>query len=198
MRKIITITHVSLDGVMQAPGGPKEDPSQGFKHGGWAMLFPDDDQGEAIGELMSRKFDMLLGRRTYDIFAGYWPHHGDNFIGKAFNAAKKHVVSRKLKKLAWENSHLVGKDAVKEIRKLKRSKGPEIHVWGSGNLLQTLIAADLIDEYRMWVYPVILGKGKRLFENGVPPRRLSLVESRRTKSGVLLNTYHPDLPLPDA
>lgn len=196
MRKIISITQVSLDGVMQAPGGPEEDPSNGFTHGGWAMRFIDDSTPQIMGQIISREFDLLLGRRTYQIFAGYWPNHGDNPIGKAFNKATKYVVTRSPGQLDWKKSLRIDGDVVAEVRRLKASDGPEMHVWGSSELLQTLIGADLIDEYRLWVFPVILGKGKRLFENGVPPRRLDLIETTRTPSGVLANTYHPAGSLP--
>jgi dihydrofolate reductase len=196
MRKIIAITQVTLDGVMQAPGGPEEDPRNGFTHGGWAMPFVDDAAGQVIGEIMAGEFDMLLGRRTYEIFAGYWPNQGDNPIAKAFNKATKYVVTRSLNRLDWKKSQRIDGDAVEKVRQLKASDGPALHIWGSGELLQTLIAADLVDEYRLWVFPVVLGKGKRLFENGVPPRGLALVETRSTPSGVLLNTYHPAGPLP--
>jgi dihydrofolate reductase len=196
MRKIIAITHVTLDGVMQAPGGPEEDPRGGFTHGGWAMLYGDEAAGEVMGKIMSGEFDLLLGRRTYEIFAAYWPYAGDNFIAKAFNKAAKFVVTRSLKKFDWVNSQHIGGDAVDEIRRLKASDGPELHIWGSSELLQTLIATDLVDEFRVWVYPVVLGKGKRLFETGVPPRGLTLVESRSTTKGVLFNTYRPTGPLP--
>ena len=196
MRKIISITQISLDGVMQAPGGPEEDPSNGFTHGGWAMPFADNDARQVIDEIISRKFDMLLGRRTYDIFAGYWPHHDDNSIGKAFNKATKYVGTHRFDELNWKGSKRVGGDVVTEFRQLKASDGPELHVWGSSELLQTLIAADLIDEYRFWVFPVVLGEGKRLFEKGVPPRRLTLVETGKRSSGVLINTYHPAGPIP--
>ena len=196
MRKIIAITHVTLDGIMQAPGGPEEDPRGGFTHGGWAMLFSDEAGGEALGKIMSGEFDLLLGRRTYEIFAAYWPYAGDNPIAKAFNKAAKYVVTHSLDRFDWVNSHPVGGDAVDGIRRLKASDGPELHIWGSGELLQTLIAADLVDEFRVWIYPVVLGKGRRLFEKGLPPRGLTLVESRRTTTGVLLNTYRPAGPLP--
>jgi dihydrofolate reductase len=196
MRKIIAITQVTLDGVMQAPGGPEEDPSNGFTHGGWAMPFVDDAAGQVIGETIAGEFDMLLGRRTYDIFAGYWPNQGDHPIAKAFNKATKYVVTRSLDHLDWKTSVRIGGDVVDELRRLKASAGPALHVWGSSKLLQTLIAADLVDEHRLWVFPVVLGKGKRLFENGVPPRGLSLVATRSTARGVLLNTYRPAGPLP--
>jgi dihydrofolate reductase len=143
-----------------------------------------------------RKFDLLLGRRTYEIFAAYWPYAGDNAIAKAFNKAKKYVVTNSLDRFDWVNTQPIRGDAVDGIRRLKASDGPELHIWGSSKLLQTLIAAELVDEFRVWVYPVVLGKGKRLFENGVPPRGLNLVEARSTPSGVLLNTYRPAGPLP--
>jgi dihydrofolate reductase len=196
MRKIITITHVTLDGIMQAPGGPEEDPSGGFTHGGWSMPFGDEVGGKALDEIMSGEFDLLLGRRTYEIFAAYWPYVGDNPIARAFNKATKFVVTRTLNQFDWANSRPVGGNAVKEIRGLKTGEGPELHIWGSSELLQTLIAAELVDEFRVWIYPVVLGKGKRLFEAGVPPRGLTLEESRPTSKGVLLNTYRPAGPLP--
>lgn len=196
MRKIIAITQVTLDGVMQAPGGPEEDPSNGFTHGGWAMPFVDDAARQVIDETITGKFDMLLGRRTYDIFAAYWPHQGDNPIAKAFNKATKYVVTHRPGQLGWKTSQPIGGDVVDEVRRLKASDGPALHVWGSSELLQTLIAAGLVDEHRLWVFPVVLGKGKRLFENGVPARGLSLVATRSTPSGVLVNTYRPAGPLP--
>ena len=191
-RKIIAITQVTLDGVMQAPGGPEEDPSNGFTHGGWAMPF--FDGGLAVGEIIAGEFDMLLGRRTYEIFAGYWPNHGDNPIGKAFNKATKHVVTRTLNRFDWEKSRRI--DGVEEVRRLKASDGPALHIWGSSKLLQTLIAAGLLDEHRIWIFPVVLGEGKRLFEKGVPPHGFTLVETRSSPKGVLVNTYHPAGPLP--
>ena len=194
MRKIIAITQVTLDGVMQGPGGPEEDPSNGFSYGGWAMGFMDDALGKVINEMMAGEFDMLLGRRTYEIFAYHWPKQSGP-IADAFNKATKYVVTRTLDRLDWKNSQRVAGDVADAVRRLKASDGPELHVWGSGELLQALIAADLVDEYRMWVAPVVLGKGKRLFENGVPPRRLSLVATRSTSTGVLLNTYQPAGPL---
>jgi dihydrofolate reductase len=196
MRKIIAITQVTLDGVMQAPGGPEEDPSNGFTHGGWAMPFVDDAAGQVIDEIIAGEFDMLLGRRTYQIFAGYWPNQGDNRIAKAFNKATKYVVTRSLDRLDWEKSQRIDGDVVEEVRQFKASDGPALHIWGSSELLQTLIAAELVDEYRIWIFPVVLGEGKRLFERSVPPRGLTLVETRSTPGGVLVNTYHPAGPLP--
>ena len=138
---------------------------------------------------------MLLGRRTYEIFAAYWPYQ-DGTIAKAFNKATKYVVTRTLDQLGWEHSQRIGGDVVDEVRRLKASDGPVLHIWGSSELLQTLIAAELIDEYRLWIAPVVLGEGKRLFGNGVPPRGLALVETRSTPKGVLITTYRPAGPLP--
>ncbi len=195
MRKIIAITQVSLDGVMQSPGGPREDPANGFSHGGWAMPFVDDAVGQALRATVAGEFDMLLGRRTYEIFAAYWPNqHGP--IAAAFNKATKYVVTHGLDEPAWKNSQYLTGDVVHEARRLQASDGPDLQIWGSSKLLQALIAADLVDEYRIWISPVVVGRGKRLFENGAPPRRLSLVESRSTPKGVLLNTYRPAGPLP--
>jgi dihydrofolate reductase len=196
MRTLIAITQLTLDGIMQAPGGREEDPSNGFAHGGWAMSFGDDALHKVIGEIMASEFDMLLGRRTYDIFSAYWPHAADGPIAKAFNNATKYVVTRSRDPLGWGPSRHIGGDVVDEIRRLKASDGPAFHIWGSSNLLQALIGADLVDEYRVWVAPVVLGEGKRLFENGVPPRCLSLVATQSTSTGVLINTYRPAGPLP--
>ncbi len=194
MRKIVATTQVTLDGVMQAPGGSEEDQRRGFAHGGWAMPFVDGSLN--IVETVAA-YDLLLGRVTYDIFAGYWPHQ-DNPIGKAFGRATKYVVTNRSDALDWKVSVRIGGDAVEAIRRLKASDGPELHVWGSGNLLQTLIGADLVDEYRIAVFPVVLGEGARLFENGVPPRGLALVETQSTSKGVLFNTYRPAGPVKTA
>ena len=191
MRKLIAITHVSLDGIMQAPGGPEEDTSNGFTEGGWSIRFSSDVGRKTVIEIVSGEFDLLLGRRTYQIFAGHWPKHGDNLIGQAFNKATKYVVTSSLQQLDWDKSERIDGDIVEKIRQLKASDGSELHIWGSSNLLQTLIAAELIDEHRFFVFPVILGKGKRLFETGVPPRAFTLIESRSTPTGVLMNIYRP-------
>ncbi len=189
MRKIIAINQLTLDGVMQAPGGPEEDSRSEFNLGGWVRpFFGDDALFEAMDKTIAGKFDMLFGRRTYEVFAGYWPNQS-NGIAKAFNKATKYVVTRSLDQLDWNKSLKISGDVVDEVRRLKASEGPELHIWGSWELLQTLIAAELIDEYVIMVYPVVLGKGKRLFENGVPPSRLTLVETLRTSKGVLYNTY---------
>jgi dihydrofolate reductase len=194
MRKIIAITQVTVDGVMQSPSAPEEDPKNGFTHGGWAVPFLDDALFQALDETIAGEFDMLFGRRTYEVFAAYWPNQG-NAIGKAFNKATKYVVTRSLDQLDWKKSQRIDGDVVEEVRRLKASDGPALHIWGSSELLQTLIAAELIDEYRMWVFPVVLGKGKRLFEPGVPPGSLALVETRSTPKGVLINTYRTAGPV---
>lgn len=190
MGKIIAITQLSVDGVMQAPGGPDEDPSSGFTHGGWFMHYGDDLLHKIIGEIISGEFEMLLGRRTYDIFASYWPLHDDNPIGKAFNKAKKYVATRTLNNVDWNNSKVIH-DVVAEVGQLRASDGPEIHIWGSGNLLQTLISEGLVDEHRLWIAPVVLGGGKRLFENGVPAGGLTLADTQVTSTGMIINTYRP-------
>ncbi|MGH8102803.1 MAG: dihydrofolate reductase family protein, partial [Chthoniobacterales bacterium] len=189
-RKLIAIVQLTVDGVMQGPGGPEEDRSNGFTQGGWAMPFGDEVLLRTINEIMAGEFDLLLGRRTYEIWLPYWPKQTGN-IATAFGKATKYVATRTLDKLDWKPSVRIGDDVVDDVRRLKASNGPEIHIWGSSNLLQTLIAADLVDEYRLWIAPVVVGGGKRLFENGVPPRGLSLVETASTSTGVLLNTYRP-------
>lgn len=141
MREIVAITQITLDGVMQAPGGPEEDRQNGFTHGGWAMRYATDAGRQAIGEIMASEFDMILGRRTYEIFAAYWPKHGDNAIGKAFNKATKYVATRSLDQLDWENSRRISGDVVDGLRRLKASNGPALHIWGSSQLLQTLTAS---------------------------------------------------------
>jgi dihydrofolate reductase len=196
MRKIIAITQLTLDGVMQAPGGPEEDPRGGFTHGGWAMPFGDERIKRALDETVAGDFDLLLGRRTYDIFASYWPHQDDNPVTKGFDRAVKYVITHRPDHLDWKTSRPIGGNIAEEVRRLKATNGPELHLWGSHDVLQSIIGADLIDEYRMWIAPVVLGGGKRLFENGAPPRALTLVETDRTTTGVLLNTYRPAGPVP--
>jgi len=195
MGKIIAITQLSVDGVMQAPGGPEEDPSNDFAHGGWFMHYGDDILHKVISEIIAGEFEMLLGRRTYDIFASYWPQHDDDPIGKAFNRAKKYVATRTLDNLEWNNTQILS-DVIEEVGKLRASDGPEIHIWGSGNLLQTLMSAGLIDEHRLWIAPVVLGGGKRLFENGVPAGGLTLADTKITSTGMIINTYRPAGGLP--
>jgi dihydrofolate reductase len=196
LREIIALNHVTLDGVIQSGGGPQEDPSGGFTQGGWSIPFRSEDGAKAVLEVISRDFSLLLGRRTYEIWVAFWPY-ADHPIASAFNKAEKYVVTKSLGSLDWANSHQLSGDVVDEIRRLKASEGPELHIWGSSELLQTLISAQLVDEFRVWIYPVVLGKGKRLFEEGVSAFGLTLVESRSTSKGVLINTYRPAGPLPN-
>jgi dihydrofolate reductase len=192
MRKLVTSTFVTLDGVMQAPGGPEEDRSGGFQYGGWSVNYWDDMMGKAKDEEFSVPFELLLGRKTYEIFAAYWPSEGkDDGIGKKLNAAVKHVASRTLSKLTWNNSRLIEGDVAAGVSRLKQQDGPELQVHGSGNLIQTLIAAGLVDELRVWIFPVTVGKGKRLFADGTPPSGLKLVDTKSSTTGVLLNTFKP-------
>jgi dihydrofolate reductase len=191
MRKIIASTFLTLDGVMQAPGGPEEDPTGGFTEGGWSAPYWDETMNKAMGETMSVPFDLLLGRKTYEIFAAHWPYAGDNPITALFNKATKHVASRTQGKLDWVNSKRIQGDVATEVARLKQGDGPELQVHGSAGLLQTLTGANLIDEYRIWIFPLVLGHGKRLFEKGTPPQGLVLADSKLSSTGVLLNTYRP-------
>ena len=193
MRKLIASTFTSLDGVMQAPGGPEEDQTNNFTLGGWSFAFWDDDAMDlSAAGFDGKNRELVLGRKTYEIFAGYWPHQpDDNPIARTFNATKKHVASRTLKSLQWNNSSVLGGDVVSAITALKRQPGQDLQIIGSGNLIQTLQAASLIDEYNTWTYPVVLGRGKRLFENGARPGALRLVASRVAKTGVVMSTYVP-------
>jgi dihydrofolate reductase len=200
MRKIITITFVTLDGVMQAPGGPKEDPSNGFAYGGWQFAWDEDEKdkvaNEWMMEFMAAPFDLLLGRVTYDIWAAFWPLHKDEpKWGKPFDKAVKYVVSHKPIKLPWSNSQLITDDVVAEIRKLKNTQGPDLVVWGSGKLIQTLLQHDLIDRMHIWTYPITIGTGKKLLAEGTMPRRFKTVSGTVTDTGVLVATYEPVSPL---
>jgi dihydrofolate reductase len=188
MRKLIVSTFVSLDGVMQAPGGPEEDPSEGFEHGGWSFGYWDDALDQTMGELMGKPFDLVLGRKTYEIFAAYWPQSQEDGAAE-LNAATKHVASTTLSQLDWENSHLIEGDVVAGVRALKEQDGPELQVHGSATLLQTLIGGGLVDEFRVMIFPVLLGKGKRLFGDGTVPEGLDLVSSKTSSSGVIIATY---------
>jgi dihydrofolate reductase len=193
MRKLIASTFTSLDGVMQAPGGPDEDPTDNFALGGWTFAFWDDEMDLSAAGFDGKDRELVLGRKTYEIFAGYWPFQTeDNPIARTFNAVKKHVASRTLKSLQWNNSSVLGADVVSAITALKRQTGHDLQIIGSGNLIQTLQAASLIDEYNVWAYPVVLGRGKRLFENSVKPCALRLVASKVSKSGVVMCTYVPN------
>jgi len=189
MQNLAVLTFVTLDGVMQAPGDPDEDRSGGFKQGGWVRGYWDDFLGRVMSEQMKDPFDLLLGRKTYDLFEGYWPHAGDAPGAEQFNTARKYVVSRKTRRLKWANSELVSGDIVSKIRNLKKREGPEIQVHGSGNLIQTLLKHDLIDEFRLKIFPITLAKGKRLFAQGTLPSGFQLVESKVSPKGVLVATY---------
>ena len=191
MRKLIVSTFVTLDGVMQAPGGPEEDDSGGFTHGGWSVNYWDDMMGQVMGEAMSSPFDLLLGRTTYDIFAAYWPHASEEQGAKPLNDATKYVASRSHRALEWGPSVLIEGDAAEGIAALKKEDGLELQVHGSGNLIQTLIRDGLVDEYRLWVFPVVIGSGKRLFADGTIPAGLALSDSKVSTTGVVIGTYEP-------
>lgn len=191
MRKIVVGAFVSLDGIMQAPGGPQEDPIGGFKFGGWAAPYFDESMGESVGEMFARPFDLLLGRKTYDIFAAHWPYVGpDDPIGPLFDRINKYVATRNPNpKLAWQNSHALGADAIAAVRKLKQEDGPDLLTQGSTDFLKSLFESDLVDEINISFFPVVLGKGKKLFADCVLPTALSLVSSKVSGSGVTMNKY---------
>ena len=191
MRKLIVSTFLTLDGVMQAPGGPGEDDEGGFAHGGWSVHYWDDRMGQVMGEAMSAPFDLLLGRRTYEIFASYWPHQTEAEGAKPLNDATKYVASRGRPTLEWGPSVLIEGDAAEGVAALKHGDGPELQVHGSGNLIQTLMRHGLIDEYRLWIFPLVLGSGKRLFADGTIPAGLQLVDSVVSTTGVVIGTYQP-------
>ena len=192
MRKIITTTFVTADGVMQAPGGPEEDTSGGFKHGGWMFPHGDDMTDGVMKGFLSLPFELLLGRRTYDIFASYWPKASEDiFVTKPFNSTRKYVVSHNPLKLSWNNSVLITGDAVMEIRKLKEQDGPDLWVHGSGNLIQTLLKNHLIDVMHVWTFPVTVGDGKQLFAEGTQAQEFTLVDSKISTNGVIIATYEP-------
>jgi dihydrofolate reductase len=191
MRKLIVSTFLTLDGVMQAPGGPEEDPSGSFAHGGWSVNYWDDQMGQVMGEAMSTPFDLLLGRRTYEIFAAHWPYATDDPGAKPLNDATKYVASRTLRSLDWSKSVLIEGDVSEGVAALKQQDGPELQVHGSSNLIQTLLRHNLIDEYRLWTFPVVVGPGKRLFSDGTIPAGLTLVDSKVSTTGVVIATYVP-------
>ena len=185
MRKIIVLTFISIDGVMQAPGGPKEDKSGGFKYGGWIVPYSDDFTGKVMAKQMAGKYDLLLGRKTFEIFAAYWPEHSD--MWPQVNKITKYVATNKLKKHEWSNSVFL--KTVDEIKKLKQQDGPDLQVYGSGNLIQTLLKNDLVDELWLKIFPITLGRGKRLFDNGTIPAAFKLIESKTSPSGVIFANY---------
>jgi dihydrofolate reductase len=190
MRKLITTTFVTLDGVMQAPGGPEEDPTSGFKYGGWSVNYWDEMMGNVMTAFMGLPFELLLGKRTYDIFAAYWPHtKEDPIVAKPFNSTRKYVVSHTLADLPWQNSTLITKDVVTQIKKLKEQDGPDLWVHGSGNLIQTLLEHHLIDTMHVWTFPVTVGSGKRLFAEGTQAEGFKLTDSKISTTGVIIATY---------
>ena len=184
MRKIIVLSMITLDGVMQAPGGPKEDTSGRFKYGGWTAPYSDKAFGKALEEEL-KPADYLLGRKTFDIWEGYWPHHADFWPG--INDGTKYVLSKTRKKSGWKNSVFI--KSVADIKKLKNSKGCDIHVWGSSELIHLLLKNDLVDELRLKIYPLTLGKGKKLFDNDSNPGAFTLTDSTVTTTGVILANY---------
>jgi len=187
MRKIIVLEFVSLDGVIQAPGGPKEDISGGFKYGGWTAPYSDDFLGKVMGEQMSKPFELLLGRTTFEIFASYWPHHSAGWPG--VNESKKYVISHEEMKLKWKNSVLLRDDVVAKVKKLKDQDGPDLQVYGSSNFVQTLLKHDLVDEFWLKIFPITLGSGKRLFADGTSPAAFTLTDSKVSPLGVIFANY---------
>lgn len=194
MRKILVAAFASLDGVMQAPGGPKEDPTGGFAFGGWTAPYFDAELGGAMGEIFGRPFDLLLGRKTYDIFASHWPHVTDpnDPIAGTFNRITKYVASRSNPTLAWQNSRLLGRDVVASLKQIKAEDGPDLLVQGSSDFVQTLWRNALVDEFSVLMFPVLLGKGKRFFGEGVTPGALKLAKSKAYPTGVIVANYVPD------
>lgn len=185
MRKIVVLEFITLDGVMQAPGGPTEDTSGNFKFGGWTAPYFDEVSGKEMEKQMKGNYDLLLGRKTYDIFAGYWPEHTEGW--PQINKITKYVVSKTLKKPTWENSVVV--KHIKELKKLKNSNGSVLQVYGSSNLIQTLMGHDLVDEFWLKIFPVTLGTGKRLFDKGIIPASFTLIYSKISPSGVIFASY---------
>lgn len=187
MRKLIVLTFLSLDGVMQAPGGQEEDTSGGFKYGGWTVPYFDDFAGKIMGDQMNRPADLLLGRKTFEIFASYWPQHESDWPG--INKMTKYVASNTLTSHKWQNTVFLKGDVVEEIKKLKEQDGPDLQVHGSGNLIQTLMKHDLVDEFWLKIFPVTLGKGKRLFAEGTIPAAFTLEEAKISPKGVIIASY---------
>ena len=195
MRKIRIIEHISLDGVIQAPGGPEEDTSGGFKYGGWSAPHDDPAGGEAIVAAHGEAFDLLLGRRTYDIWSGFWPNAPKSPMADAINGATKYIATHRPESLAWGPVEDLGPDIVEGVRRAKAKSGPHLIVWGSSTLTPVLLEHGLADEVLLLVFPVLLGKGKRLFSDGTPPRELKLVSTKAVPSGVIVSTYKPSGPL---
>ena len=190
MRKLISTTFVTLDGVMQAPGGPEEDPSGEFTAGGWSVNFWDDAMAAVMAGIMGDPFDLLIGRKTYDLFSAFWPN-ADEAEAKPLNDATKYVASRGTPELTWRTSVRLEGDLVEAVTALKAGDGPQLQVHGSGDLLQTLIRHNLVDEYHVWTFPVVVGRGKRLFGDGTVPVALQLVDTTVSSTGVVIGTYRP-------
>ncbi len=188
MRKIVVLSFISLDGVMQAPGGPEEDTSGGFKYGGWTVPYWNEESNVQMSKQMGMPFEMLLGRKTYDIFAGYWPHQKGE-IADPFNKTIKYVLSESPLKLEWENSKLIDGDVVSKIKDLKNQDGPVLQVHGSGDMIQTLLKNDLVNELWLKIFPVTLGAGKKLFADGTMPARFEMTDSTITSNGVIFANY---------
>jgi dihydrofolate reductase len=187
MRKVIVLEHISMDGVIQAPGGPEEDTSGGFAYGGWIGPYSDEILGTALRKQMNSPFDLLLGRKTFDIWEPFWPQHADEWPG--VNTATKYVASNTRTSSEWQLSVFLNGDIPEKVAKLKQGQGPDLHVWGSGNLLQTLIRHDLVDAFWLMVYPVTLGGGKRLFADGTIPAAFKVTESIVGSNGVIIVNY---------
>ena len=187
MRKVIALEFMTLDGVIQAGGGPEEDTSGGFAYGGWIIPFSDEVLGTAIRNQMNMPFDLLIGRKTYDIWAPYWPHHAD--IWPNVNAATKYVASNTMTSGEWQPSVFLSGDIAEKVSQIKQQPGPDLHVYGSGNLLQTLIKHDLVDSYWLKIYPLTLGSGKRLFADGAIPAAFKVTESKISPNGVIIANY---------
>lgn len=187
MRKLIVLEHISLDGVIQAPGGPDEDTSNGFTHGGWIASFSDDVLGSLLKKQMNKPFDLLLGRKTYAIWAPYWPLHGDIWPG--VNAATKYVASNTLTSAEWQPGVILNGDIAKKITRIKEQPRPDLNVWGSSNFVQTLLRHGLVDAFWLMIYPLTLGAGKRLFADGTLPAAYELTESTVTPTGVMVVNY---------
>lgn len=186
-RKIIVLEFITLDGIIQAPGGPEEDTSWGFKYGGWTVPYFDEFAGKLMGEQMKQPFQLLLWRKTFEIFASYWPQHAGDWPG--VNEATKYVVSNTITKPEWKNSVIISGDIVKKIRGLKAGEGPDLHVYGSSNLIQTLLKEDLVDELWLKIFPITLGSGKHLFAEGAIPVAFTLTKSMTSPSGVIFASY---------
>lgn len=191
MRKLIVNTFMTLDGVMQAPGGPPEDPTGGFTHGGWSVNYWDEVMGQTMGEYMATPSELLLGRKTYEIFAAHWPYSTEEPTASQLNNSKKYVASRTLINAHWKNASVIKGDVVQEIKTLKGQDGPDLSVQGSSNLIQTLLKHNLIDEYRLWIFPVVIGNGKRLFGQGTVPSGLKLIDCKTSSTGVIMAVYQP-------